>query len=312
MNDIKVSVFCATYNHEKYIRQCLDSILSQKTDFRFEVLVHDDASTDHTTEIIREYQKKYPDIIIPVFQKVNQYSQNIHVSRTFLLPKARGEYIAICEGDDYWIDDSKLQLQVDLMDKHPEIDMCTHGAVKVKEGKKIGYISPNNGKKIFTPKEVIHGGGGMFATNSILYRKSMRKKMPLFVQFFEFDYSLQIWGSLRGGLLYIPEIMSAYRMMSDNSWSLRMKKNPNAYIKHLKRVEQMESVLVDEINDRYRNDAIAELTSTRFSILEAEGNYRLLKLPEYVNCFRKFSFRRKIKFFLKRLSRMMRGGRKKL
>ena len=188
MNDIKVSVLCAAYNHEKYIRQCLDSILSQKTDFRIEVLVHDDASTDHTAEIIREYQEKYPDIVIPVFQKVNQYSRNIHVSRTFLLPKARGEYIAICEGDDYWIDDSKLQLQADLMDKHPEIDMCTHGAIKVKNGKRVGYIAPSTVQKTFTPKETILGGGGMFATNSIFYRKSMRDNTPRFIYFMEFDY----------------------------------------------------------------------------------------------------------------------------
>lgn len=306
MDNIKVSVLCAAYNHEKYIRQCLDSILSQKTDFRIEVLVHDDASTDHTAEIIREYQEKYPDIVIPVFQKVNQYSQNIHISRTFLLPKARGEYIAICEGDDYWIGDSKLQLQVDLMDKHPEIDMCTHGAVKIKNGKPVGYIAPSTVQKIFTPKETIRGGGNMFATNSIFYRKSMRDKTPRFIQFMEFDYSIQVWGSLRGGMLYIPQTLSAYRMMSDNSWSVRMRANQDAYIKHLKKVEKMESILAEEIDEKYKDVVLEDLVSVRFSILEAEGDYRKLKQPEYVKCFKNFSLRRKVKFYYKRLLKMWR------
>lgn len=306
MNDIVVSVFCTAYNHEKYIEQCLDSIVAQKTNFKFELLIHDDASTDKTAEIIQEYQKKYPEIVIPVFQEINQYSQNICISRTFLLPKARGKYIAICEGDDYWIDDSKLQVQVDLMEKHPEIDMCTNGAVKIKNGKKIGVISPSSVQKIFTPKEVICGGGNMFATNSIFYRKSMRDKTPRFIQYKEFDYSTQIWGSLRGGILYTPKLMSAYRVMADGSWSMRMKANPNAYINHLKKVEQMETILAEEIDEKYKDVVLNDLISVRFSILEGEGNYKQLKQPEYVKCFKSFSFRRKVKFFYKKIARLWR------
>lgn len=306
MNDIVVSVFCSAYNHEKYIAQCLDSILSQKTNFKFELLINDDASTDKTAEIIRKYQNKYPEIVIPVYQETNQYSKNIHISRTFLLPRARGKYIAVCEGDDYWVDDSKLQVQVDLMEKHPEIDMCTNGAVKIKDGKKVGFITPSTVQKIFTPKEVICGGGNMFATNSIFYRKNMRDNTPRFIHYMEFDYSMQVWGSLRGGILYIPKIMSAYRVMADNSWSMRMKANPNAYIKHLKKVEQMESILAEEIDEKYKDVVLEDLTSVRFSILEAEGNYGQLKQPEYAKCFRSFSFRRKIKFYCKKLLRKWR------
>ena len=306
MDDVKVSVLCCAFNHEKYIEQCLNSILGQKTNFKFELLVHDDASTDKTAEIIRKYQKKYPEIVIPVFQEINQYSKNVHISRTFLLPKARGKYIAICEGDDYWVDDSKLQVQVDLMEKHPEIDMCTNGAVKIKDGKIVGHITPSAVQKIFTPKEVICGGGNMFATNSILYRKSMRDVTPRFIQYMEFDYSIQVWGSLRGGILYIPKIMSAYRVMSDGSWSMRMRANPNAYIGHLKKVEQMESILAEDIDVKYKDVVLEDLVSVRFSILEAEGDYRKLKQPEYVKCFKNFSLRRKVKFYYKRLLKMWR------
>src|SRR5690606_1543694 len=100
-----VSVSCITYNHSSYIRQCLDGFVMQKCDFAFEVLIHDDASTDDTQEIIKEYQAKYPEIIKAVLQKENQYSKGIRgISPRFNFPRAQGKYIAMCEGDDYWTD----------------------------------------------------------------------------------------------------------------------------------------------------------------------------------------------------------------
>ena len=107
-----VSINCITYNHEAYIRDALEGFLMQKTDFTFEILVHDDASTDQTANIIRKYEKKYPEIIKPIYQKENQYSQEVEISKQFQFPRARGKYIAICEGDDYWTNPYKLQKQV--------------------------------------------------------------------------------------------------------------------------------------------------------------------------------------------------------
>lgn len=118
---IKVSIWCTAYNHQKYIRQCLDGFVNQKTNFEFEAIVHDDASTDSTASIIREYEQKYPNIIKPIYQTVNQYSQkHINMINTFFLPKAKGKYIAMCEGDDYWIDPLKLQKQIDFLEEHEE------------------------------------------------------------------------------------------------------------------------------------------------------------------------------------------------
>lgn len=120
-NQIVVSIQCLTYNHALYIRQCLDGFVMQKTNFRFEAIVHDDASTDGTQDIIREYEKKYPDIIKPIYQKENQYSKGIPGYITNLVSsKCKGKYIAICEGDDYWTDPYKLQKQVDYLETHPE------------------------------------------------------------------------------------------------------------------------------------------------------------------------------------------------
>ena len=115
-NEILVSICCITYNHEKYIRDAIEGFLMQKTDFPFEVLIHDDASTDGTADIIREYETKYPDIIKPIYQTENQYSKGIKISATYNYPRAKGKYIALCEGDDYWIDPYKLQKQVDFLE----------------------------------------------------------------------------------------------------------------------------------------------------------------------------------------------------
>lgn len=124
-NELLVSVCCITYNHAPYIRQCLDGFLMQKTNFKYEIIIHDDCSTDGTTDVVREYADKYPNIIVPIIQDVNQYQNgNTSILASFLYPKVRGKYIAICEGDDYWIDPLKLQKQVDLLEKNLDVGLC--------------------------------------------------------------------------------------------------------------------------------------------------------------------------------------------
>lgn len=119
-----VSIKCLTYNHEPYIEYALDGFLSQKTNFAFEVVVHDDASTDRTADIIRKYEKKYPLIVKPIYQSENQYAKHDGTIRNIMQLKMRGKYIAVCEGDDYWTDESKLQKQIDFLEHNPEYVMC--------------------------------------------------------------------------------------------------------------------------------------------------------------------------------------------
>jgi glycosyltransferase involved in cell wall biosynthesis len=117
-----VSIQCLVYNHEPFLRQCLDGFVMQKANFKFEAIVHDDCSTDGSVDIICEYAEKYPDIIKPIYESENQYSQG--TLREVIAPYLRGQYIALCEGDDFWIDPFKLQKQVNFLEKNIEFGMC--------------------------------------------------------------------------------------------------------------------------------------------------------------------------------------------
>lgn len=139
MNDPLVSISCLVFNHAPYLRQCLDGFVMQKTDFPFEVLIHEDASTDGSAEIVREYEQKYPDIIKPVYESENQWVKGRRGSATFNFPRAKGKYIALCEGDDYWTDPLKLQKQIDFLEANPDYSMCFHNAENLFED---GSINP--------------------------------------------------------------------------------------------------------------------------------------------------------------------------
>lgn len=124
-----VSICSITYNHAPYIRQCLDGFLMQKTNFPFEIIINDDCSTDGTTEIIKEYAAKYPDLIKPIFHDENQYQKGVRgIFVKFVFPKAQGKYLALCEGDDYWTNPLKLQKQVDWLETHPDCNLVFSNA----------------------------------------------------------------------------------------------------------------------------------------------------------------------------------------
>lgn len=126
MENPLVSVVVICYNHEKYIRDCLDGILMQQVSFPMEIIVGDDCSTDGSLSIIREYEHRYPDMIRVIIPECNQFAKGFSLFYTRLCPSARGRYVAMCEGDDYWIDPHKLQRQFDFMETHPDYSMCFH------------------------------------------------------------------------------------------------------------------------------------------------------------------------------------------
>jgi group 2 glycosyl transferase len=160
-NAVLVSIRCTVYNHEKYIRKALDGFVMQKTDFRFEAIVHDDASTDGTAAIIREYADKYPDIIIPIYEKENQYSKHDGSLIRIMDAQMRGKYIAYCEGDDCWTDPLKLQKQVDFLEAHPDY-VLSHTDFD-KEDVNTGWRQHNTWKKQYNLNQIDHDWGEQLA-----------------------------------------------------------------------------------------------------------------------------------------------------
>ena len=129
MDEVKVSVICLAYNHEKYIRKSLDSMIQQETNFKFDLIIHDDCSTDTTRQIIQEYHDKNPEQIKVILQDENQYQKGKPIVEEFMLPLASGKYIALCECDDYRTDSHKLQLQYDYMVSHRNCSLCCHNTI---------------------------------------------------------------------------------------------------------------------------------------------------------------------------------------
>lgn len=297
-----ISVVCMTYNHEKYIGKALDGFLMQKTDFPFEVIVHDDASTDNTAQIIKDYENKYPAVIKSIIQKENQYSQGVASDEKFVFPILRGKYVAICEGDDYWIDPYKLQKQYDVLEAHPEIDMCAHAAyiTYFDSDKKQSAISPAKNERIFSAEEVIAGGGRFVATASLLYRRELNEPVPPFRQHLPIDYMLQIQGSLRGGMYYISDFMSVYRSGSTDSWSEKMNNNKQLRIDFNNKIISALSEL-DAYSDSKFSEAVKSVKlRTQLENICMQRDYQKLKSGEINMYYKNLSIFEKGKIALKR------------
>ena len=237
--DPLVSIRCMVYNHEPYLRQCLEGIVMQKTTFPFEAIIHDDASTDGSADIIREFADKYPDIIKPIYETENQYSKhdgslgrNIRAVRS---PHAK--YYAICEGDDYWTDPNKLQLQVDFLESHPECTLACHACNLFSEakGKIVFEQHCRSGDGELLTVDVIRRGGLFICTCSIVYRRELIKNYPDYCKKCHVgDFPLQIMGVMKGKVMYFDRLMGTYRINNPQSWMSKNDKENNLSLKRLK------------------------------------------------------------------------------
>lgn len=212
--DPKVSIICITYNHERFIQKALESFIMQKTNFDFEVIVGEDCSTDDTREIVEEFEKKHPNIIKPIYR-----SENIGVMANFvdILCKAKGNYIALCEGDDFFTDENKLQIQADFLDNNPEYSLCFH-PVKVffENGEREEHIFPDlHDFGEFCLEELLKNN--FIQTNSVIYRKqNFYKSIPQNIM--PGDWYLHLRHVQSGRIGFIDKVMSAYRKHAGGIW----------------------------------------------------------------------------------------------
>ena len=247
-----VSVVSITYNHEPYIRNCLEGFLMQKTDFPIEVIIHDDASTDHTADIIRDYYEKHPDLFHVIIERENQFSQGKSVPLP-LYQQAKGKYIAICEGDDYWTDPLKLQKQFDFMEKNQEYIAVVHrydviNKFGIRQNiKTFGYYDEEQAGK-YTLRDYEKGVGlpsqlatlmfrNVFLDNKEFYPKRLEKNNA------PGDKKLVLLFLLHGDIYRMKDTMSVYRFVREiggQSWTSRAlsEADPYQYWKDHRELEQ--------------------------------------------------------------------------
>ena len=287
-----VSVVCITYNQEDYISSALDGFLKQKTDFPFEVLVHDDASTDRTTQIVKAYERKYPEIVKAVYEKENQYSRGRDILLDIMLPKISGQYVATCEGDDYWESTNKLQKSFDYLSTHPKCSMVSHSTDM--------YVGESTERRHYTPKFLNRGGilrseliiieNNLIHTSSHFYRKDfLTRNLPVFLRMEKlgevYDVVYVMMAATEGYIYILPDVLSIYRFRSKNSWNIRVAEDDAKMIEALliqckcaKLINHYRHYCFDTIlNERNRR--------SRFLIYKLKGDVRKLRRKEFQDLF---------------------------
>lgn len=283
---VAVSVICNAYNHEKYIRDALDGFVMQKTSFRFEVLIHDDASTDKTADIIREYEEKYPDLIKPVYQTENQYSKRNGVIRRLQKSRANGKYVALCEGDDYWIDPEKLQKQYDFMESHPEYTLCGCSTqwLNMLTGKIESRSRTEEDKDItledfFSPKN-----GRPFPTVSFFIRTDIWKANK-YQGFPVGDIPMTIYAAMKGKVRMLADEMCVYRWYAEGSWTARNGSDEVRAATCRKMIcgfERMNEDTGYEYDELFKK----RILDTKYTLALMEHDYKALKSSELIGVYK--------------------------
>lgn len=221
--DIMVSICCITYNHEKYIAEALNGFLMQETDFNYEIILGEDCSTDATRAIIEDYSKRYPGRI-----QLLTYDENLGGIKNMLntLSAAKGKYIAMCDGDDYWVDSRKLQMQVDFMENHPDSSICCHYSRVIDENGDLVFEDNEPIRLEFTYEDVLLGKKNETRICTMMMRNSEHlkniKSQDWFYQVFSADtfFKLYVLSKPRARLYVLPEVMAVYRLHKDGVWSM--------------------------------------------------------------------------------------------
>ena len=264
-----VTICCITYNHENFIREAIDSFLMQKTNFPIEIIIHDDASTDNTANIIKEYQAKHPNLIKPIFQTQNQYSLRGFGFFSDMFEKAEGKYIAICEGDDYWTDPLKLQKQVDFLESDPNIVIVGH-RVKYLNNKNQNsqeYISAEE-KEVGNVIDILKRN--YLPTASVILRRSAMPDLSWLIEIIQDlkqgDWPLFVFTAQNGKILFLNEVLAVYRVHGTSVWSSLSAKDRLIYIFQARRkiMKHFTYLSIFESSEIWSNDYLSCVNELKF------------------------------------------------
>lgn len=284
-----VSIACMTFNHERYISEALDGFLSQETEFPFEVIVHDDCSSDKTVQIIRKYEARFPRIIKPIYQKENMYSQNFDVLGDIIFPSISGDYIALCEGDDYWIDPNKLQYAYCYMQAHPNCSMVSHlTEQEISDSKKRTLFNPEFLKRggvissddLIIEPNIIHTSSYFFNRKMLLDNIALIRKVKLF------DAVLVLLAATEGYVFLIPKVMSVYRYFNTKSFTKKYVNDNEFRIDNLIKVNRYAS-MINVYRKRAFNNSFKERNRRKcFEIYRIRGDIRKIRSSKYRDLYK--------------------------
>lgn len=298
-----VTVIIPTHDHAPFVRRAVESVLAQKTTFSFDVLIHDDASTDGTDAIVKDLAERHPDQISLILQTVNQYKTDKKIQTHILYPRITAKYTAICDGDDLWTDENKLQSQVDYLESHPNCTLCISGADKIDVNDRvIGAAAPYDADCVVSVDDMIRAGGEFCSSNTIVAPTALLNTQPDFCELTEVeDIPVHLWCTINGYAWYIAKHMAAYRYAVPGSWSVRQ----NAATRETQATTCRGVIGLLQGFDAYTNgkykasfeDAILY---QEFRIRCIEHDLRALKRPPYRAFYLELPKKRRLRLWLER------------
>ncbi|HHX37911.1 MAG TPA: glycosyltransferase [Clostridiaceae bacterium] len=304
-NKPAVTVCFITFNQEAYIEQAIESILMQETNFNVHLLIHDDCSTDNTPAIIRRYMERYPDQITAILQEENQFSQNIGIQGEILAPLIKTEFAAMNEGDDYWLDPQKLQIQYDYMMSHPGCAACCHAATQVSSEGEMKGIDMRMDFAVNDPDQNLSlpyliDLGSKVPTNSYFYRSSIgHNGFPSFYNDCVVgDYPMILYFATCGDVHFMNRVMSAYRHNAEGSWTRSWVINPDIYVQTNLSVIEMLRAFDQYTNRRYTAEIKQKVIDYEFENLLTKRDLKSLKAEPYDKLYKDLPLGRRIRFQL--------------
>lgn len=305
-NEIMVSIVCLVYNHEKYVAKMLDSLINQKTEFKYEIIIHDDASTDNTANIIRKYEAEYRELVLPIYQTENQYSKMVKIENEIIFPKVRGKYIAFCEGDDFWTDTYRIANQVRIMEENTCVASIGRVNIVNEDGEWTGDFFPRDRelkpglisgidfvsyvldtRTINLQQFQISG----LMVNGLVYKSYMNENPSYAKISLVGDFPLFLYIGTKGSVYYVDKIYSCYRTGALGGWNVR-NSDINRKIQHYDR--EIDVVKAYDRYTGYIHKKDVETAIKRREFLKYKTVHNIQEMKKSKNNYRLLSFKEKL------------------
>ena len=293
-----ITVIVMTYNQKQYISKALDSILVQKGDIDFDIIIHDDCSSDGTLELIREYQKNNPNKITIIEEKERRFIEEGFNMMIYnhVVPFIDSKYVAYCDGDDYWCDDYKLQKQLAFMEAHPDYSMCFHCSYQLKNDVDLSSKWFVDDEGDIDMSFIISDVPGIkIATSSLFVRSDVFKDFPNWRKLYPVeDIPLYMNAAMNGKIHRLSDLMCVYRQFAVGSWSSQNKDNIQRTIDHLEKMKAAINCFNEQTGGVYQQLVSKQVLSFEFRIALLKKDYKTIFLKKYKHLYKRLSKKERV------------------